>query len=75
MNNPVTRLVRTFTFALACLSSTASAQDTQGTLKLAIGQRGLWDTSISELGQRAGIFKKHGLLDIGVPAIRELRDR
>jgi len=36
----------------------ASAQDT---LKLAIGQRGNWDTSVSEVGQRAGIFKKHGL--------------
>ena len=33
----------------------------QDTLKLAVGQRGLWDTSISDLGQRAGIFKKHGL--------------
>ncbi len=33
----------------------------QETLKLTIGQRGLWDTSISDLGQRAGIFKKHGL--------------
>src|SRR5439155_6313884 len=30
-------------------------------LKLAIGQRGNWDTSISELGTRAGIFKKHNL--------------
>jgi NitT/TauT family transport system substrate-binding protein len=30
-------------------------------LKIAIGQRGNWDTSIVELGQRAGIFKKHGL--------------
>ena len=36
----------------------APAQDT---LKLAIGQRGLWDTAVSDLGQRAGIFKKHGL--------------
>ena len=36
----------------------ASAQDK---LKLAIGQRGNWDTSVSELGQQAGIFKKHGL--------------
>ena len=36
-----------------------SAQDT---LKLAIGQRGNWDTSVSEIGQRAGIFKKHGLV-------------
>ena len=39
-------------------AGTASAQDT---LKLAVGQRGNWDTSVSELGQRAGIFKKHGL--------------
>lgn len=44
--------------ASALASSSVFAQDT---LKLAIGQRGLWDTSISELGQRAGIFKKHGL--------------
>jgi NitT/TauT family transport system substrate-binding protein len=29
-------------------------------LKLAVGQRGLW-TCISEVGQRAGIFKKHNL--------------
>src|SRR4030081_1602087 len=36
----------------------ASAEDT---VKLAVGQRGNWDTSVSEIGQRAGIFKKHGL--------------
>ena len=36
----------------------ASADDK---VKLAIGQRGNWDTSVSEIGQRAGIFKKHGL--------------
>lgn len=39
-------------------SAPASAQDT---LKVAAGQRGNWDTSISEIGQRAGIFKKHGI--------------
>src|SRR5689334_24996570 len=33
----------------------------QDKLKLAIGQRGNWDTSVSEVGQLAGIFKKHGL--------------
>jgi NitT/TauT family transport system substrate-binding protein len=44
------------------LASPARAEDT---LRIAVGQRGLWDTSISELGQRAGIFKKHGIvLDI-----------
>ena len=44
--------------AAAALTGSALAQDT---LKLAVGQRGLWDTSISDVGQRAGIFKKHGL--------------
>jgi NitT/TauT family transport system substrate-binding protein len=45
--------------ALALLGAPpASAEDT---VKLAVGQRGNWDTSVSEIGQRAGIFKKHGL--------------
>jgi NitT/TauT family transport system substrate-binding protein len=30
-------------------------------LKLAVGQRGAWDTAIAELGNRAGIFKNHGI--------------
>jgi len=30
-------------------------------LTLAVGQRGNWDTSVAELGQRAGLFKKHDL--------------
>src|SRR2546423_1178824 len=38
-----------------------SSPPPQDTLRLAVGQRGLWDTSISDVGQRAGIFKKHGL--------------
>lgn len=37
----------------------ASAQDV---VKLAIGQRGNWDTAISHLGEKAGIFKKHGIV-------------
>ena len=46
--------------AVTCViaSSAALAQDT---LKLAVGQRGSWETAISELGQAAGIFKRHGL--------------
>jgi NitT/TauT family transport system substrate-binding protein len=43
---------------LAASTLAASADDT---LKIAVGQRGSWDTSVSELGQKAGIFKKHGL--------------
>jgi len=30
-------------------------------VKMTIGQRGNWDTSITHLGDKAGIFKKHGL--------------
>jgi NitT/TauT family transport system substrate-binding protein len=44
--------------ALTLLTATASARDK---VKLAIGQRGNWDTSVSEIGQLAGIFGKHGL--------------
>ncbi len=40
----------------------AAAEDT---LKVAVPQKGAWDAGIAELGQRGGIFKKHGLnLDI-----------
>jgi len=44
--------------ALGGSLSSAAAQET---LKVAAGQRGNWDTSIAEVGQRGGIFKKHGL--------------
>jgi NitT/TauT family transport system substrate-binding protein len=44
--------------ALGGALSPAAAQET---LKVAAGQRGNWDTSIAEVGQRGGIFKKHGL--------------
>src|SRR5712675_1383433 len=53
--------------ALAALTllGTATAAFADDTVKLAVGQRGNWDTSVSEVGQLAGIFKKHGLeLDI-----------
>src|SRR6195256_782291 len=51
--------------AIAALTLTATAAFADDTIKLAVGQRGNWDTSISEVGQLAGIFKKHGLdLDI-----------
>src|SRR4029453_18711067 len=50
------------TIAVLALALAAPAVEAQDTLKLAAGQRGNWDTSISEVGQRAGIFKKHGLV-------------
>jgi NitT/TauT family transport system substrate-binding protein len=51
--------------ALAVLLASVRLAAAEDTVKLAVGQRGNWDTSVSEIGQRAGIFKKHGLvLDI-----------
>jgi NitT/TauT family transport system substrate-binding protein len=48
--------------SLAGMSRLAAAEDT---LKVAIPQKGAWDAGLAELGQRGGIFKKHGLnLDI-----------
>jgi NitT/TauT family transport system substrate-binding protein len=52
----------TLTGAMIALTMTAGAACADDTIKLAIGQRGNWDTSVSEVGQRAGIFKKHGLV-------------
>jgi NitT/TauT family transport system substrate-binding protein len=51
---------RTFAIAalLALLAQQALAADV---LKLAIGQRGLWDSSFAEIGMEFGIFQKHGL--------------
>ena len=43
----------------ALLGTQAALADDQ--IKLTIGQRGNWDTAISQLGEAAGIFKKHGL--------------
>jgi NitT/TauT family transport system substrate-binding protein len=52
------RLIAGAAVLAAALAGPASAEDN---LKLTIGQRGNWDTAITELGTKAGIFKKHGL--------------
>jgi NitT/TauT family transport system substrate-binding protein len=44
--------------AMATLTQPATADDL---VKMTIGQRGNWDTSITHLGDKAGIFKRHGL--------------
>lgn len=54
--------MKTIACALVALAlAGADAASADDTIKLAVGQRGNWDTSVSEIGQRAGIFKKHGL--------------
>jgi len=44
--------------AALTFSSQAVAEDL---IKMAIGQRGNWDTAVPHLGDKAGIFKKHGI--------------
>ncbi|MGB6415177.1 MAG: ABC transporter substrate-binding protein, partial [Pseudolabrys sp.] len=53
------RYLKTAVTALAWLSATSAFAD--DLVKMTIGQRGNWDTSITHLGDKAGIFKKHGL--------------
>jgi len=55
--------IKLFLVALTgCVLGVAlQAAQAQDTLKIAAGQRGNWDTTVAEVGQRAGIFKKQGL--------------
>ena len=51
--------------AVAAILSAAQAAQAQDRLKLAQGGRGVGEAFVPELGQNAGIFKKHGIvLDI-----------
>src|SRR5438067_3235760 len=52
-----TKLIAALAAAVLC-AGPALAQDV---LKVAVPQRGAWDAGLAELGQRGGIFKKHGL--------------
>ena len=54
--------MKTLTGAIVALALTGHAALADDTVKMAIGQRGNWDTSVSEVGQRMGIFKKHGIV-------------
>ncbi len=44
--------------AALTLAGQAAADDL---VKMTIGQRGNWDTAVPHLGEKAGIFKKHGI--------------
>jgi ABC-type nitrate/sulfonate/bicarbonate transport system substrate-binding protein len=47
--------------ALAMIVVASGDAWSQDTLKVAVPQRGAWDAGLADLGQRGGIFKKHGL--------------
>jgi len=59
------RRVVNLALAGALLVGSVMAAAAEDLLKVAVPQRGAWDAGIPELGQRGGIFQKHGLkLDI-----------
>jgi NitT/TauT family transport system substrate-binding protein len=47
--------------AMVTIIGAAAPASADDVVKLAIGQRGNWDTAIPHLGDKAGIFKKYGL--------------
>lgn len=58
------RTALTFTTAFLALSAAAflpSAAGAEDLVKVAIPQRGTWETSVADLGDHAKIFAKHGL--------------
>ena len=50
-----------FALAAAAVFAATGQASADDQVKLTIGQRGNWDTAISQLGTKAGIFKKYGL--------------
>jgi NitT/TauT family transport system substrate-binding protein len=65
MNGETMQIFRTLAAAGLLIAAALQPAFAQDSLKLAVGQRGNWDTSVAEVGQRGGFFKKHGLtLDI-----------
>jgi len=53
-------VLKTLLFASVLFSAAATAV-AQDKIKVAIGQRQVWDSQVIPLGVEAGIFKKHGL--------------
>jgi NitT/TauT family transport system substrate-binding protein len=55
------RRVAIFAFALTATALYSASAFADDVVKLTIGQRGNWDTAITQLGTKAGLFKKHGI--------------
>ena len=57
--------MRTLAVAAALIVATTLSAHAQDVVKLTVGQRGNWDTAVAHIGEKAGIFKKHGIaLDV-----------
>jgi NitT/TauT family transport system substrate-binding protein len=53
--------MKTSMLVMAATLAALSAADAADLVKVAIGQRGLWDSAIVELGRDKGVFAKHGV--------------
>jgi NitT/TauT family transport system substrate-binding protein len=53
--------VRLAAIAIAAIFAFARPASADDLVKMTIGQRGNWDTAVPHLGEKAGIFKKHGI--------------
>src|SRR5258707_7312726 len=54
-------LAASFVFVSAVWLALLPSAYAEDLLKVAVAQRGQWDTAITELGERSGIFKKRGI--------------
>ncbi len=54
-------LAASFAFVSAVWLALFPSAHAEDLLKVAVAQRGQWDTAITELGERSGIFKKRGI--------------
>jgi NitT/TauT family transport system substrate-binding protein len=55
-------LAASFAFVSAVWLALLPSARAEDLLKVAVAQRGQWDTAITELGERSGIFKKRGIM-------------
>jgi NitT/TauT family transport system substrate-binding protein len=61
MDRVTTTKTRALLVAAVLVAASVAGGAAQEALKVSVAQRGQWDTAVTELGQRAGIFKKRGL--------------
>ena len=54
-------LAASFAFVSAVWLALFPSAHAEDLLKVAVAQRGQWDTAVTELGERSGIFKKRGI--------------
>jgi ABC-type nitrate/sulfonate/bicarbonate transport system substrate-binding protein len=55
-------LAASFAFVSAVWLALLPSARAEDLLRVAVAQRGQWDTAITELGERSGIFKKRGIM-------------